>query len=355
MTKLDLRVEIVSSSIANLSSMSQKSRLDILKVLSRYFTQVDIAIINNLSELDALVKRRPDLVFLGMKYIYATRDGIASKQSKIWLSEYLDSYEIAYTGSGRSAHELELDKSLAKRRVMEAGLNTPAFIVVGQNKTFNDEQDLLKLKFPVFIKPTDKGGGTGVDSNSLVYTVEQLGAKVKSISAAYHTDSLVEEYLPGREFSVALLESDAAKGIMSMPLELIAPLDKSGGRFLSSKIKREDLESFKPVAEADIKFKVTQLAVKAFRALGGRDYGRIDIRLNAHGEANFIEANLIPSLIKDYGNFPKACKLNMHMNYDSMILQIVNLALSHGRQSSVQQLTNRLQLAGPKIVPEFAQ
>jgi D-alanine-D-alanine ligase len=66
----------------------------------------------------------------------------------------------------------------------------------------------------------------------------------------------------------------------------------------------------------------------SFVALGARDYGRIDIRMDSHGVPHFLEANLISSLLRDYGNFPKACLLNSNIDYENMIYRIIDLSLS---------------------------
>lgn len=72
---------------------------------------------------------------------------------------------------------------------------------------------------------------------------------------------------------------------------------------------------------------MSTLALASFHALGARDYGRIDIRLDSDGVANFLEANLIPSLISGYGSFPKACELNIGLEYEPMIISITELGL----------------------------
>ena len=82
-----------------------------------------------------------------------------------------------------------------------------------------------------------------------------------------------------------------------MPIELIAPQDKNGCRILTSKVKSSNIEKASLVYDDDVKSKVMTLALNVFLALGARDYGRIDIRLDSAGIPNFLEANLIPSLI----------------------------------------------------------
>ncbi|MGH7237800.1 MAG: D-alanine--D-alanine ligase, partial [Candidatus Saccharimonadales bacterium] len=196
-----------------------------------------------MADLEDLVVDPPDLVFLGMKYIPSDPNAGRQDSSRIWLSNYFDRCGIAYTGSGQTAHELELNKSLAKQRMVEAGLNTSPFVVARENKQPSLHE--IALSFPVFIKPIDRGGGAGVDSASLANNFEELQIKVEAIGADFQTDSLIEEYLPGREFSVAIIEEEFTGKYLTMPLELVAPIDKNGARFLSAKIKAADVETFK--------------------------------------------------------------------------------------------------------------
>ena len=128
--------------------------------------------VNNLLDLKILVAKKPDLVFLGMKFIPVNPALGFSDPNKIWIADYLDENSIAYTGSNHSAHILELNKPLAKRRVLEAGLNTSTFCVALQNQTQNIAD--ITPNYPVFIKPTNRGGGVGVDANSLAYTFKDL-------------------------------------------------------------------------------------------------------------------------------------------------------------------------------------
>ena len=93
-----------------------------------------------------------------------------------------------------------------------------------------------------------------------------------------------------------------------------------------------------PVNDTRLRSEVCQLALDSFSALGGRDYGRIDIRLNRNGEPQFLEANLIPSIIDGYGSFPKACQINLGLDYESMVLQIVRLGLAHHIPDSTKKL-----------------
>jgi D-alanine-D-alanine ligase len=337
-------IEIVRSTTKGLSSMSEESCTSILAVLSKHYTNVGVTIVNNLADLDALVANCPDLVFLGMEFIPSRFELGLADPNKIWLSDVFDSRGISYTGSAQMAHELERNKPLAKQRVMEAGLKTSGYYVVEQNQPLN--RDDVRLDFPLFIKPASRGGGLGIDSDSVVHNFEQLRIKAYSLITKFRSDVLIEEYLPGREFSVAVLKDEYSTGFYTMPIELVAPPDKNGSRLLSGRVKSSNTEQALEITDTIVKSKVTALALAVFQALGARDYGRIDIRMDTNGTPHFLEANLIPSLISGYGSFPKACVLNIGLQYEQMILQIARLGLARNKKNVIEA-RERLNLARP--------
>jgi D-alanine-D-alanine ligase len=325
MVKSNKHIEIVRSTVKGLSSMGKVSCDTTLAVLTKHFIEVGVTIINDLADLEALAASSPDLVFLGMEFIPNDPLLGLTDPNKTLISEFLDDQEIAYTGSGQAAHELGRNKHLAKQRVLDANLRTSAYCVIEQNQSFTRED--IPLDFPMFVKPANRGGGFGIDSDSVVHTFDQLCSKVHTINKL-QSDALIEKYLPGREFSVAILKDEYVDGYLAMPLELIAPSDKNGSRLLSGQIKSSNTEQVLEVTDTVVKSKVTALALDVFEALGARDYGRIDIRLDSAGTPYFLEANLIPSLISGYGSFPKACVLNLGLDYEPMIMRIAELGLA---------------------------
>lgn len=326
MGKINRHIEIVSSSISSLSSMSKASRSAIQKTLSKYYKRVDITLVDNLSDLDALIAKAPDLVFLGMKFISKNSQLNLNDTQNIWLADYLTERGIATTGSQSTAHHLEINKPLAKQCVARAGLDTSAYYIVKTDEHL--EPNTTLSEYPLFVKPANRGGGLGIDSDSIVNNFLELKNKVNSISKNFNSDSLIEKYLPGREFSVAVLKNKDRLGYTGMPLELIAPKNEKGERLLSGKVKSADAEQVKEVTDTQIRKSIMELAINAFQAIGGRDYGRIDIRMDEHGTPHFLEANLIPSLIDNYGSFPKACALNQNISYEEMLLQITALGMT---------------------------
>jgi D-alanine-D-alanine ligase len=331
MGKSNRRIQIVRSSKKHLSSLSKTSADAILELLTKQFSSVEITEVNQTSDLDQILDYAPDLVFLGMEFVPANDPFDTSFGNRIWLSDFLDRHGIAYTGSRHTAHQLGRDKALAKQRALDFGLKTSKYMVVHQRQRLIENQ--VTLNYPLFVKPMNGGGGQGIDSNSVVYSFTNLRNKITSITNTHKKDSIIEEYLPGREFSVAILKHHGSDQYMTLPVELIAPKDNNGWRLLSSKVKSADAEKAITVTDQGLKNSVETLAIDVFYALGARDYGRIDIRLDGSGSPHFLEANLIPSLIKDYGSFPKACALNMNMDYEHMIMHIVHLGMSRSEPS----------------------
>lgn len=306
--------------------MDQESCDAIYNVLAKYYTSVGVTIINYKEDFETLIAIKPDLVFLGMKFVLKNPDLGLYESEKIWISQYLEELNIAYTGSNQDAHEYGVSKPRAKQRVMNVGLDTSKFHVISQNQPYSI--DTVELNYPLFIKPTSRGGGLGIDSNSVVSNFTELRSKVTSIALDFKSDSLIEEYLSGREFSVAILREKGSSNFSALPVELVAPLNERGARLLSNQVKSANAESAISVTESAIKTDITCLAIKVFEALGAQDYGRIDIRLDEAGSPQFLEANLMPNLISGYGSFPKACQMNLGMSYEQMILHIVDLAFS---------------------------
>jgi D-alanine-D-alanine ligase len=323
MAKINKHIEIVSSSNKRLSSMSEKSYTMIQQSLSKFYKNVGITLIENVEDLEKLVLMKPDLVFLGVKRI-PRQPTPSNGSSYVWLSDYLDKNSISYTGSGVDASILEQDKNRAKDVVKRAGLKTSPYFVTYTKQHTSESQ--IPLKFPLFIKPPNLSGGMGVNDASVVRNFKQYKSKIKSLENDFGSESLVEEYLTGREFTVAILQSTTGSSLQTSSLEILPTANKHGDYIIGSDMKSSNTET--PVATLDngeIKDSITDLASKVFIAIGASGYGRVDIRLNSEGEPQFMEINLIPSTINGSGNFQKAVEKNLGLSYDNMLLQIVDL------------------------------
>jgi D-alanine-D-alanine ligase len=289
----------------------------ILKILSKRYTDVSITKIDNKKDLDRLLKRKPDLVFSGVKYFNFN-------DKKIWLNDCLEAYDIPYIASSRTALDNESDKNLAKKLVLKAKIKTADFFVTEPDQ--HQHESSIPISFPLFIKPVKGGDSRGIDSNSIAYNFSSFKKKVLEIKTKHNLSSLVETYLPGKEYSVGIFQDSINGTLKAMPIEIIIKKNINGHCILDFDVKKDDEEKVIAVTNKKILRKLSELAKKAFKALGGKSLGRIDIKMNHQGVPHFMEANLMPGLRKGY--FYRSCLLNLDMSYDEMIFNIANTGLS---------------------------
>lgn len=320
--KIDTYIEIVASNNPRLNDLPEEARLTILAALQQRYSKVAITIVDNMEDLENLVAKKPDLVVLGMGLVPLDASKSYDDSPKVWLSNYLKENGINFTGSGTEALLLQRNKHEAKQKVMDAGLHSSAYFV----STILQPTFVHNLTFPLFVKPTNRGDGKGIDEKSVVYSEAELQSKIVSIHDECGSDALIEEYLPGREFSVAVVKQSDSNELFAMPIELTTPADTKGNSFLSEAIKKADSEQVLIINDSELRNSLTQLAMGVFKALGSRDYGRIDLRLDASGVPHFIEANLMPGL-SDHGYLSRCFAMNKQISYDAMILSIIDLAL----------------------------
>ena len=328
-TKQNKHIEIVISSLSGLNIMTPESSNEVSNILKKYFTDVGITVIKEEADLENLIKKKPDLVFLGVKYVGFTEDTKRRESpDKIWLSEYLESNGVNHTASKAIALKLEFNKILAKEVMQRNNINTAPFFIAKPGQYKKNEE--LPLRFPLFIKPVYEGNGKGIDQDSIVTNFSAFEKKVESIYKEFQSPSLVETYLSGREFTVGIFDEPLNKGKIAMPVELVTVPDNRGNRILSFEIKTKDVEQLISVQDSKEHERIAEFAKKAFIALGARDYGRIDIRMDENGVLFFLEANLLPGLNPHKSYFIKTCKITRQADYEEAILRIVETALKRG-------------------------
>jgi len=292
----------------------------ILRILSNRYKNVLITEINSEEDLEKLAIRKPDLVFSGVKYFHFNN-------RNIWLNDYLEMYDIPYIASSKAALDNESDKNRAKKIMQKAKIKTADFFITtpGEYKTLLS----IPIAFPLFIKPVTGGDSRGIDANSIVYDFLSFKAKVLDIKLKHNLPSLVEKYLPGKEYSVGIIEDSVNGNLRAMPIEIVVKKNMNGHRILDFDVKKDDEERVIIVTDIKIFNKLSKLAKASFKALGGKSLGRIDIKMNHRSVPHFIEANLMPGLRKGY--FYRSCLLNLNMSYEQMILTVADNGLSSQR------------------------
>lgn len=307
-----MRIEIITSPNNELKETGFGSLLactNILESIERMGHIVTLTVCTSLNDLDDIVKRKPDLVVLAAKYMPM------KIVDDVWFSEYFAKNKITFSGSNRETLKYDSDKVLAKSHLNNAGIRTAKYFtaIPGQ---YQSEADLPFL-FPLFLKPIDAANGNGIDDLSFVKNFVEFEAKLLSLHDLYKSPILVEEYLGGREYTVAIIKAYNGEMIISA-IEVVAPESTGGLRILGEKVKKFDTENLQKIETNNIE-NVKELAVAAFCSLGIRGFGRIDLKMNDSGQCFFMEANLVPGMNLGSSYFPRACEIANEISYDEVV------------------------------------
>lgn len=323
--KIQSHIEIVVTNTDNLNLMSESTVEAVRESLDKNYQKVSVTIIEDENDLNKLIQKKPDLVFSGVKYLdFDSQSEKRSSKKHIWLSSILKKHGINHTGSETQALKLEMNKVKAKKVLLKQEILTSNFFTAVPDQ-FNTNS-ILPIAFPLFIKPTHEGCGKGIDDSSVVRNFKQFKEKVFQLYGEENAEVLVEKYLSGREFTVGIINNSSTKELEAFPVELIPQINSRGDSFLSAQAKQEDLESVIHIKEKAIFKEVSEFAKKAFEALGARDYGRIDLRMDQDNRIHFLEANLIPGIGKGY--FTRALKMVEKTSHAKMINNLAALALN---------------------------
>ncbi len=211
----------------------------------------------------------------------------------------LDAYRIPYTFSDALVLSLTLHKGMTKRVMRDGGIATPDFDIV------ECEEDIARvvLEYPLFVKPCSEGTGKGINALSKVNTREELFSICHNLLTRYPSGLLVEEYLPGREFTVGILGS-GKEGYAVGLMEIVYKKEDTNNIY-SYETKSDYLKAVEyRIPEEDISRKCIDLALRSWQLLGCRDGGRVDIRVDRNGVPNFIEVNPLAGLDKVHSDLP---------------------------------------------------
>jgi D-alanine-D-alanine ligase len=259
---------------------------------------------------------RWDLVFNICEGLY----GIAREAQ---VPAILDVYQIPYTFSDPLVMALTLHKGLTKTVVAAAGVPTPRFAVVEQIS----DVEQADVRFPAFAKPLAEGTGKGVTPASIARDRGSLGAICAELLDRFRQPVLVEEYLPGREFTVGLTgTSSAARAEGTLEIVLRDGAEPGVYSYVN-KERCEELVAY-PLVRADedaVVRDAESIALAAWRALGCRDAGRVDLRCDAGGRPQFLEVNPLAGLHPEHSDLPMLFTA-LGLPYVTLIERIVNSA-----------------------------
>ncbi len=288
-------------------------------------TRHQVTLIN--ADLDAFNKLRelkPDLVF-------NIAEGLHGASREAQIPALLEMLQIPYTGSDPITLGLCLDKQRTKEILKQHQVPSPRFWIVA-----NPLEIPRSLRYPLMVKPCLEGSSKGVTNNALVHNRKELVHQLEWITATYAQKAIIEEFLPGREFTVALLGNGADIRVLPIVEINFSSLPAGCNPIYSYEAKwlwdteTSPLQIFDCPAKLEpfLQQQIEHLCRKAFDVLGCRDWCRVDVRLDALGRPQVIELNPLPGILprpEQNSCFPKAARA-AGLSYIEMILQVVDIA-----------------------------
>lgn len=258
--------------------------------------------------------QRWDLVFNIAEGIWGT-----ARESQV--PALLDVFGIPYTFSDPLTLAVCLDKRLAKHVLREHALPTPDFVVLTEAEQWRQVQ----LPYPLFVKPIAEGTSRGVTSLSVVHTADELRLTSAELLRSYAQPVLVERYLPGREFTVGIVGTgSSARALGALEVHLFGEADQ-GVYSYDNKQLFEGRVRYSAASDAEAQ-RACDLALAAYRVLGCRDGGRVDLRSDEHGQPCFIEANPLAGLHPEISDLAILAH-QIGLPYSALVGEILNSAL----------------------------
>jgi D-alanine-D-alanine ligase len=253
---------------------------------------------------------------------------------------------IPCTGSPPEALSQALYKDRVKARLEKAGVPTPASCVMAR------PDDPCHLPFPLIAKPVREDGSAGITSRSVVHDAVALRAVVESVVTAFRQPCLVECFVPGRELNVALFGYPTARVLPLSEIDF-SRLPEGEPNIVSYEAKWNEGsvadEGTRPVLHPQlppaVAARVRRVAVEAFRALGMRDYGRVDVRLSPAGIPYVVDVNPNCDLSPNAGMARAAAAVGIE--YPALAKLLVRYALRRAvRRRRAEQIPLPLPPAG---------
>jgi D-alanine-D-alanine ligase len=273
-----------------------------------------------------LLTLRPDFVFNIAEGLYG-----ASRESQV--PAILEMLQIPYLGSDPLTLGICLDKARAKEILSYHKIPTAGFSVIRSMSDFED----VRLKFPAMVKPLYEGSSKGIYNSCVVRNPDELANEVKTILETYDEPALVEDFLPGREFTVALMgngEDVTVLPIVEIKFDALPsgvnPIYSYEAKWIWDR-RENPLDVFQCPADIPeaLSADISDVCRRAYNALGCRDWSRIDVRIDSTGIPNILEINPLPGILpqpEDNSCFPKAARA-AGISYTRLINSVLDIAM----------------------------
>jgi D-alanine-D-alanine ligase len=275
-----------------------------------------------------LHEARPDIVF-------NIAEGLNGASREAHVPAICEFFGVPYTASDPLTLALALDKRRAKEVFLARGIRTPRWMVWGDGNAAH--LNGAAGGGPFVVKPLYEGSSKGIPASAFCDTIAAAERRASQVVAEYGQPALIEEFLPGREFTIGVLGNDAAaRALPAVEIRFDAlpegapPLYGYEAKWLWD-TPEQPLEIFMCPAMVDdtLDRDLSETALAAYRALGCRDWARIDLRLDAAGAPHVLEINPLPGILPNPSQnscLPKAARA-AGIPYDALILRVLDCAL----------------------------
>jgi len=276
---------------------------------------------------ERLRQANPDIVF-------NIAEGFHGVNRESHVPAICEFYGIPYSGSDPFTLTLCLDKARTKETLTFHGIPTPRFAVVERIEGLGAVTE--QLAFPLFVKPLHEGSSKGITDANLCFDRGHLSRQTAFLLENYRQPVLVEEYLPGKEFTCAVVgngDEAVVLPIVGMNFETLPkgalPIYSFDAKFVWDR-PENPLDIFQCPARItrELQASIERVTLDAFRVLGCRDWARIDVRLDASGKPNVLEVNPLPGILPDPADnscLPKAARA-AGIGYEELIQNCLKYA-----------------------------
>jgi D-alanine-D-alanine ligase len=261
---------------------------------------------------------------LGVDIVFNISEGLYGRNRESQVPILLEMARIPFVGADALTLGLTLDKIMAKKIFIAEGIPTPRFFEI---KTMDNLIDLDHLQFPLIVKPRFEGSSKGLSEKSRVQNLQELKTQAEFIVETYKQPALVEEFITGQEFTVAIVGNDPPEALPVVQIKIDGSFELDDKFYTFARISSDRLEYISPAPiSQELHEKISQLALKSYNAVDCLDFGRVDFRVDKAGNPYVLEINPLPSLSTE-DVFLLLAKLK-GMTYEQMIGRILNIALT---------------------------
>ncbi|MBU0503866.1 MAG: ATP-grasp domain-containing protein [Candidatus Omnitrophota bacterium] len=260
---------------------------------------------------------------LDVDIVFNISEGLIGRNRESQVPILLEMRDIPFVGADALSLGVSLDKIMAKKIFMAEGIPTPKFFEV---KPGDSLINMDHLKFPLIVKPRFEGSSKGLSEASRVSNPEELKKQVEHIVVTYKQPALVEEFIRGEEFTVALIGNDPVEVMPIVQIKIEGKLNLDDKFYTFGHIKSDALEYVCPDAiNEKLKKRIEDLALKTYNAIECRDFGRVDFRVDEKGNVYVLEINPLPSLSSEDVFMVIAKRIGI--SYDEIIGRILKTAI----------------------------